>query len=198
MKKKTGLILGGIFLFSLVLTVSLVMAALEEATAGATVTVNEFLDITLSGAVPIAFGTHDPGTNNNPANPDGNNAPQAVTITIETTTNVVTDTFLKGNNWVTPAALAISNVLYDDDEKLLGGSNDVVTETVETTLIPKNLATTYTGANTGFFEDVACPCGSGASVKSVHFWLSVPAGQQAGAYTSTNIFFKTVTNGVAP
>ena len=197
MEKRAGLILGGIFLFSLVLVVGFVMAAAEQTSTGATVTVNEFLDITLSGAVPIAFGSHNPGTSDNPANPSGG-VPQAVTITIESTTNVVTDTFLKGADWSSPAALDISEVLYDDDNQLFGTVDNSTHETTETTLNPKNLATTYAAANNGFFENEACPCGGGATVKDVHFWLSIPAGQQAGAYTATTINIKTVTNGVTP
>ncbi|MCH7562070.1 MAG: hypothetical protein IIC67_12065, partial [Thaumarchaeota archaeon] len=67
-EKKAGLILGGILLFSLVLVGVVMVQAVDEANTDATVTVNEFLDITLSGAIPIAFSSTDPGTSDNPAN----------------------------------------------------------------------------------------------------------------------------------
>ena len=58
MEKKAGLILGGILLFSLVL-VGFVMAATSIPTT-ATVTVKEFLSVTLSDT-PVAFPEMDPG-----------------------------------------------------------------------------------------------------------------------------------------
>ena len=190
---KLFLTIAAIMAFALV---SLWFAAEEQTTA--LVTINEFIDITLGGSLPVDFKSLDPGSNNNPSNPAGNLTPAAVTITIEATTNVITDTFLKGSDWTSPDTLAITNVLYDDDQKFSGSSDSAIEETVETGLAERNLATTYGAANTGFFEDEACPCGGSASVKSVSFWLSVPAGQLAGTYTDTNIFFKTVTNGVTP
>jgi len=146
----------------------------EEQQTTATVTVTEFIDITLGGVTPINFGSGDPGTVDNQAG-------GAVTTTIEPTTNVVTDTFLKGNDWTTPAALTINNVKYGDS-----------------TSANATMANAYAAADNGYFEDVPCPCGGSATVKSLDFWLSIPAGQQAGSYTGTNIFFKTVKDGVTP
>ena len=154
--------------------VSFVMAAGEEASSGAILTVNEFLDITIGGVTPIDFGANDPGTSDNQAG-------GTVTITIQSTTNVVTDTFLKGNDWTSPVTLAISNVKYGN------GTSANFT-----------MANDYAAANNGYFENVACPCGVGTTVLSLDFWLTVPPGQQAGEYTNTSIFFKTVTNGVSP
>jgi len=163
-------------IMSLVL-MSFVTGVGEETSTGAVLTVNEFIDITLGGTIPINFGSDNPGTNDNPAG-------GAVTVTIEATTNVDTDTFLKGDDWVTPAALAISNVKFDGDGAI--NANET------------NMATTYPAANNGLFENEVCPCGGAAKVKSVFFYLSIPAGQQAGTYTSTSIFFKTVTDGDTP
>ena len=182
-------------IMSLVLFVS-VMAVEEQTTAAVTVT--EFVDTTIGGSIPVNFQSADPGSANNPSNPAANQTPAAVTITIEATTNIITDTFLRGNDWTTPAALAISNVLYDDDQQFFGASDTAIEETVETGLAERNLATSYGAANTGFFENEPCPCGGAAKVRSAFFWLSIPPGQQAGAYTATSIFFKTVKDGVAP
>ena len=186
---KIFLTIAAIMSLVLVGSVMAVPATPEQVQTTAAVTVNEFLDITIGGVTPVNFQSVDPGVNDTPANPDGDNAPQAVTITIEATTNVVTDTFLKGVDWTGPATLAISNVEIDDDGNLTGSE---IGETNTT------LTTTYAAANNGFFEDVACPCGGSAVVKSVYFWLTVPVGQLAGSYISTNIFFKTVTDGVTP
>ena len=178
MEKKAGLILGGILLFSLVLVVGFVMAvAVEETSTDATVTVNEFLDITIGGTVPIAFGSNDPGTPDNPAG-------GAVTITIESVTNVATDTFLKGADWKSPTTLAISNVKYSVHNIVNGSA--------------VNMTTAYAAANAGFFENVDCPCGGSAVEKSVFFYLSIPAGQEAGTYTATIINIKTVKDGTTP
>ena len=205
MEKKAGLILGGILLFSLVLVgVVMAVATPEEVSAGASVTVNEFLDITISGVTPIAFSSVNPGTSDNPAG-------GAVTITIQSTTNVVTDTFLKGADWSSPVALAINNVKYDDDNQLgeclsltpegactVVASCEWVSSVCQEKLDSTTMSTAYGAADTGYFEDVPCPCGGSAAVKSISFWLSIPAGQQAGTYTPTTIFFKTVSNGETP
>jgi len=149
-------------------------AAEEETSTTSTVTVNEFVDITLGGVLPIAFSSVDPGSSDNAAG-------GAVTVTIESTTNIITDTYLKGDDWTTPAALAISNVEYDSDADISGAVA---------------MANAYPG--TPLFDAVACPCGASAAVNSAYFWLSVPAGQQAGTYTGTTIYFKTVKDGATP
>ena len=59
MKKKTGLILGGFLLLSLVFVVGIVMAVATDSTA-ATVSVNEFLSVTLSNT-PVSFTDMNPG-----------------------------------------------------------------------------------------------------------------------------------------
>ena len=61
MEKKVGLILGGIFLFSLVLVVGFAMAATQATSA--TVTVNTFLSVTIDD-IPITFGSLNPGDEN--------------------------------------------------------------------------------------------------------------------------------------
>ncbi len=167
--------LGGIALVITLVMIVGVMGANEEATGTATVTVNEFVDITLGGAVAITFGSLDPGTSDNAATGG------AVTITIEPTTNIVTDTFLRGDDWSSPTTLAINNVKYGDNSALNA-----------------TMSTAYAAANNGYFEDVACPCGGSAVVKNVYHWLNVPSGQQAGSYIATNIYFKTVSNGATP
>lgn len=92
MEKKIGLILGGIFLFSLVLVVGVVMAITSPTTA--TVTVNTFLSVTLNDA-PITFPSMDPGTGPTSAD-SGNGFP--LTATIGSESNVDANVGTKADN----------------------------------------------------------------------------------------------------
>ena len=172
MEKKRGLILGGIFLFSLVLAVGLVMAV--ETQFGASVTVNEFIDVTITdiSGGGVTFGGFDPGTTDNTASPN-----PAVTITVESPTNVDVNVYLKGTDWTGgPAALTLAdtNVRFDDDSDLVLDTGNAAIGT---------LTTSYSGSP-GWFT-VTAPVGGAPVSTSVSHWLDVPSGQAAGAYTST-------------
>lgn len=166
-------------LMALVLANFAIGVTSEEASASASVTVNTFVDITLTDAAPsgFSFGSLDPGTTNNKeaAQTDGvSSTLPAATVTRETTSNVDVKVRSKGTNFVVGAnTLAVSNVKYDDD-----GAH---TEGAETSLPVTNMATTYPVAA------YATLTAGSPSVK-IWFWLNVPTGQAAGAYTSTFSF----------
>ena len=185
MKKKTGLILSGVFLFSFILTVGVVMVALEETSAGASVTVNEFVDITLTdaGATGFNFGSNDPSTTNNKeaAQTDGvGSALPAATVTREATSNVNVKIRLKGDNFAVGSdTLPVTNVAYDGD-----GAVDEGTDTGPYT--QESLSTTYpTGSGT---NDPWATLTSGSPDVEIWFWLDVPSGQAAGTYSSSFSF----------
>jgi len=166
---------------------SFAMAALtEEASGAASVTVNEFVDITLTDTAGggFIFGGKDPGTTNNKeaAQTDGNTSTTgAATITRETTSNVNVLIRLKGDDFTVGGdTLAVTNVDYDDDGGVDQGV-DSGTYTQET------LSTTYpsdTGTN-----DPWATLTSGSPDVKVWFWLDIPTSQAAGSYTS-NFFFE--------
>jgi len=142
------------------------------------------VDITLSG-VPVAWGTIDPGTENNPATDNAHGFPMK--IKVESTTNVNVDIYLKGTNWSDGAGhtMGVENSKFDDDNALGEGSETGRPENI----LKLNYPST---ANSGYFEDVAP-----GSEKYIYFWISIPVGQWAGTYTNT-IFVKAVKDGNTP
>jgi len=178
MEKKIGLILGGMVLLSLVLVVGFVMAVSEEASAGATVTVNEFVDISIvdTGTAGFSFGSQDPGTTNNKEvdQIDGSiSTTPAVKVKRETTSNVDVKVRLKGNDFNGgPGTIAVTKVAYNDDGVVDGSLVG---------LAQKDLATTYPGTA---YTTLA----TGNPELKVWFWLDVPTSQAAGSYTSTFFF----------
>ncbi len=144
-----------------------------EVPTTASVTVNEFVDVTITdlGSTGITFGSFDPGTTDNVASPN-----PAVDITVESPTNIDINVYLKGTDWTGPAALtlAATNVRYDDDADLVGDSGNALIGTL-TTAYP---------TSPGWLT-VTAPSGGVAVTTSVYHWLDIPAYQYAGAYTST-------------
>jgi hypothetical protein len=131
------------------------------------------VDITLS-KVPISWGTLNPGTENNPAL-ENQGFPMA--ITVESTTNVNVDIYLKGTNWENGTnVIGVENCRYDSDDNLANGGW-------------MTLKTSYVSP---IFENVAP-----GAVKYVYFWISVPANQWSGYYTST-VSVKAVKTGEPP
>jgi spore coat protein CotH len=194
------LILGGVA-FSIFLCASLTIgfaASFEEASTSSSVTINSYVDITLS-QVPVKFGSIDPGTTETQADDGSSNDYDSDTqidgfpmrITVESTTNEDVDIHLKGDDWSDGGtnSFGIGNVTIDDDSTLNEGT--------ETGLAEDSLTTAYGGANTGYFEDITAPSGGPAVNKDLYFWLDVPSAQAAGAY-STTIYVKAVKNGDAP
>jgi len=133
------------------------------------------VDITLLN-VPIAWGTKAPGTENNLANA---NAGNPATVTVESTTNVNVDIYIKGTNWENTTygkTLGVDNCKYDIDDNLLNGGYATLT-------------TTY---STKFFDSEA----PGTS-KNTYWFISIPSGQWACYYTNT-ISFKAVKEDTPP
>ena len=191
-EKKAGLILGGILLFSLVLVVGFVMAThqtSQEASAGASVTVATFIDMTLTdiGAVGFSFGSLDPGDTNIPEDDQTNVTVviPAATVTRETTSNVDILIRLKGSNFVKPGDnIPITNVDYDDDE--------FVDQTTDTGIYTQETMSTAYPTGTGTNDPWATLTSSLPTVK-IWFWLDVPPSQAAGTYSSTFSFQGTST-----
>ena len=150
----------------------------EEENTTSSVTVSTVVDITLSN-VPIAWGTKAPGTENNLAN---TNAGNPATVTVESTTNVNVDIYIKGTNWSDGAGhtITVDKCHYDNDN-VAGGTKWTA------------LTTSYaTGPNQGFFEDVAPD-----TAKNTYWFIDIPSGQWAATYTNS-IYFKAVKDGTQP
>ena len=152
-------------------------ATSEETSGAASVTVNEFVDITLTDTAGggFSFGGLDPGTiNKNESDQvDGlASTTGAATVTRQTTSNVDVKVRLKGTNFIVGSnTLPITYVTYDDD-----GEVDVFPDTTQA-----NLTTAYPGAA------YATLTGASPDLK-IWFWLDVPTGQAAGSYSSTFSF----------
>ncbi len=141
----------------------------EEATATASVTVNTFIDITITdrGAAGINFGSLDPATNNNPE------AAQtgllgAVNFSVESTTNKnPTNVKLNASSFSGGAGSFDGNVTADDDATPDQG--------VETGAAQLQLTTTMQTLKS---------LAPGASTE-IWYWMDVPVSQATGSYTAT-------------
>lgn len=121
-EKKAGLILGGILLFSLVL-VGVVFAA-ESATT-ATVTVNEFLSVTLTSGSPITFGGLNPGD----INKKPTNDPLVATIGPETNVgNIFVKTKANAANFGGAGTLAVNNLEWATTTGAFPGNDYLITD----------------------------------------------------------------------
>ena len=139
----------------------------EEAGASASVTVNTFVDITITdrGAGGINFGSKDPGTLDNPE--AAQNGLGAVNFSVEKTTNKdPINVKLRGNNFneTGGSTIAISKAIADDDNSLVSGNI--------------TLATTYTLLKT-LSPDTST---------EIYYFLDVPTAQKAASYSSTFYF----------
>lgn len=110
----------------------------------------------------IKFGTVSPGMVDQPA--DGQPAQGAVTLTIGKETNVNVYVKVKGTDFSGPGTIPVGNVKYND-------SNTPAS------------AKTLTGDYVTWYS--VSPPLSQNDVRQVYYWLSMPAGQVAGNYTST-------------
>lgn len=148
----------------------------NETQTTATVNVNEFISVTLTNA-PIDFGNLNPGTTNQNASTT-NGFP--LTVNIEPETNVVTNLSVKGNDFTgAGGTIGIGNMSFSN-------SSTVATAT--------QMSTSYQGdAIYSNFDAIPQPGGS-AVTRDIYFWISIPAGQQAGIYTS-NVFIRVQKDG---
>ena len=176
MKKKTGLILGGVFLFSFVLALGVVMATVDTQTASATVTVNELVSITLTdaGGGGVIFGSSDPGINDI-GDADQTSVIPAIRVTNDAVSNVNVNVDVKGTDFTgTPSGSMVAGQATYDDENLPSEGSE--TGKAETTL-----ANAYPG--TPYYSSIAP--GNDADF---WFFLDIPSGQAAASYSSTLTF----------
>jgi hypothetical protein len=139
-----------------------------SATPSFDITSSAFVETSISPG-SIAFGSFDPGTSNNAAS----NNP--INITVTPNTNVNVDTYASGTNLTNASStMAIGNMSVS---KTSGGAKTALTNSFPGTPYYSNIAPN--------------------SIEQYFFYLTVPAGQASGDYTST-ITIKTVQTGVAP
>ena len=131
------------------------MAAEEETSTGASVTVGEFVNITLAGS--IDFGATPPDTTEKGATGQITDSP-AITITVESETNVNVDISIKGA--IATGDLALSYWLYSKDFAKTG----------------------ITGLTVGYVE-VYDNVGEG--VHDFYHWITVPPDTTPGSHTVT-------------
>lgn len=161
-----------------ILLVSFANGVTDEESASASVTVNQFISITLvdAGSAGFSFGSLNPGivNSNESAQVAGvSSITSAANVTNDAVSNVNANITLKGTDFTVDGnTLLISNVTYDDD--------GAVDQGAETLLAQANLTTAYPGVA----YKVLAPDKSLA----LWFWLDVPSAQSAGSYTSTFSF----------
>jgi len=142
----------------------------------ASATINSFVDTSVNSST-ISFGNLDPGTSNNSATEN------AITLTNTANSNTAVDIYLQSQNLTSGGfTIGVSNLKVS---KTSGGAK---TSLVEATANWLNGA----GPNQGYYEGVAK-----SGTADFYFWLDVPAGQDAGAYTGT-LTIKTVKDGNTP
>lgn len=147
----------------------------NETQTTAQVQVNEFISVTLQG-VPIDFGSLNPGTVNQPAGAS-NGFP--MNVSIEPETNVITNMSLRATDFTGAGTIGVGNMSFSN-------SSSVSTAT--------QMSTSYQGdAIYSNFDAIPQPSGS-AEIREVYFWITIPAGQTAGSYTS-NVYIKVQKDG---
>jgi len=158
MKKKTGLILSGVFLFSFVLAVGLVMADTSQATT-ATVTVNTFLSVTLSNT-PITFTSMNPGETLSAT--VGTGFPLTATIGSESNVNANVKTKADSANFVeaTNSSLTflVSNMEWDFED-------------------------TFPGTGYAITDAIVCSSVTPGNACNIYHQLTIPSSQAAGTYS---------------
>ncbi len=150
-------------------------ATSENNDLSTSLTVNAFVDTSIDKAT-LTFGSLDPGTTDNAAS----NNP--VTLTNTANSNTAVDIYM--NN---------SNMTYSS---YFINATNLSVWTANSAAVSVNF-TGYTylngsSANQGFYENLAVSTG-----QAFYFWHDVPAGQTAGAYTST-VRIHSVADGQAP
>ena len=145
----------------LVASVSIPCIAAEDATLPASVTVSEYISITITdnGTAGINFGTLDPGTYDNPEI-ESNSVNASLRITVDAESNINVDLQISGTDF--GGTFTVDNAKYSTT---IDGTKEAMS-TVDTTIV---------GA-----DDMA----PGEYVNIWH-WLDVPASLPAGTYGST-------------
>ncbi len=146
----------------------------ETQTPATSATVNVYVDTSLSSA-SIAFGNLDPGTTDSAAT--GN----PLTLTNTANSNTAIDTYLQATNLTKSGAfIGVGNLSV---AKTAGGA--------KTPLVSSGYLT-GAGPNAGYYENTSV-----SGTADFYFFLSIPTGQAAGAYSGT-VTMKSVADGNTP
>lgn len=147
-------------------------ATSETQTPVTSVTVNSFVDTSIDLAA-IAFGSLDPGTTANKCIDDPMN------ITNTPNSNTPVDIYFKGVDLTGAGTILIGNVSVSKTD---GGAKT-------------NLSGSFidgAGPDQGYVEDLAV-----SGTQAIWYYLNVPSGQTAGAYTG-NVTITSVATGETP
>ena len=158
MEKKTGLILGGIFLFSLVL-VGVVMAVTSPTSA--TVTVNTFLSVTLTNT-PVAFPNADPLETVNAT--VGSGFSLNATIGAESNVNANVGTRADNANFGGAGTLPVSNMEWSTTTTFPGTDYTTTNAQVCGAVTPGN--------NCGIYHQLTIPSAQPAGAYNVGITIS--------------------------
>ena len=140
-------------------------ASTNETEATASVTVNQYIDVTLYNTT-IEFGSLDPGAT------DTANSNNPLMVSVETTTNTQTNLTIKGTDFTDGGSnvIGIGNMTYYN-ESSVGDSISV--------------QTTYPSPPP--FENwINIPDPTTAQEnRTIYFWINIPSSQPAASYSST-------------
>jgi len=143
------------------------VAAADEHTVGATVTINEFISSSISGGV--AFGSLNPGQALVPAAGQSDNV-SAVIVTVEAETNVLCDITIKGSGNFSDNTSTYFMPL--GSAKWNNVSNSATAPDMDTV-----------AAQVGQFTNPGT-----ATPFDVWHWITIPDGQVAAAYSTDFIY----------
>lgn len=153
-------LIAGLIVALMLMTIALpAMAAPVEQEVGASVTVSEYINFTVTDPSPegLQFGPLNPGDDDQPEA----NTP-AVTLTVGSETNVNCNIQVKGTDFTGAGTIAINNAKWDTDSVVTGATA---------------MSTTYATITTS--------TAGALTEQDVWHWLTIPSAQVAGAYTST-------------
>lgn len=140
---------------------------------------SDLISVTLLG-YPIDFNSLDPSTVKSPA--EGNSMDSYV-VQIDPISTVNVDIFQKGDDFASSSsAIAVENVVYDDDKALEGPSDTTNPET--------SLSNDY--ATEPYYSNI-----QPGENKNFYYWIDIPEAQQPGDYDA-DIFIKAVETGSLP
>ncbi|GBE17600.1 hypothetical protein BMS3Abin16_00184 [archaeon BMS3Abin16] len=149
-------------LFVLFASVQPVVSVDDTQATTASVTVNEYISVTLAG-VPIAFGSLNPGVTDSAATSN------PTTITVDSVTNVATNISLNGSIFTGPTTFGVGNLSFANDT--------TSTQTDMTTVFSSGLP--YSN-----WVNIPAPGGGASETRNAYFWIDIPSGQTAGGYSS--------------
>jgi len=164
-------------LIALLLAAQPAISVNETQNVTASVTVNEYISVTLSN-VPIEFGSVNPGSTQqaddgaaNDWNGDSLINGFPLQITVDSITNVNTNISLNGSDFTGPATFGVGNLSFANDT------------TSYTTAMQK----TFSSGNPPYADwvNIPAPGGGAAQTRNAYFWITIPPGQTAGSYQSS-------------